>query len=424
MKIKTSVFKRPTREKKVRGAAEASTSKPVKVKGGWFYRLRFTDQTGKPTSVERGPFAYKSSAADARDDMARHLERRTISEINAGDRMTFGELAAHCSERIYKPAVIVEGKKIEGVRSYATAQNYIKLLKRFFGKMLIADITRESLHDYRVWRLKIGSQRPEVLKKGKMVPVKLATINRELGLMRTVMKYALHRGWVVKDVFAGAKVIEVAAEHARERILSHSEEQRLLAACEGERVTTYERTRLGRTEKIDAKVSVDNPALKAIILLAIDGGLRKGEILKLEWDDFDFANDQVRVLGTNTKTERPRYAPLSARAKSELEALRPVHPERPFPFADFKRSWATAKRIACIEDLHFHDLRATAITRWQQYGLPIGIASKPAGHTNIATTSKYYTNPDADVIRGFADTINRMQALHSIPLGNDGDGVN
>ena len=91
--------------------------------------------------------------------------------------------------------------------------------------------------------------------------------------------------------------------------------------------------------------------------------MRRGENFKFRWEDIDFDNNLIRVIGTNTKTERARLVPLSQRAKVELEKLREISPEKPLPFTDIKRSFATAKRLAGIEDLHFHDLRRTTVTR-------------------------------------------------------------
>jgi integrase len=57
--------------------------------------------------------------------------------------------------------------------------------------------------------------------------------------------------------------------------------------------------------------------LKAIIILALDSGMRRGEIFKLSWKDIDFDNGLIQVIGTNTKTERARLVPLSQRAKDD-----------------------------------------------------------------------------------------------------------
>ena len=97
---------------------------------------------------------------------------------------------------------------------------------------------------------------------------------------------------------------------------------RLLASCQGEREITYKRKIKGIEKKVRASISVDNPHLKAIIILALDSGLRRGKIFKLRWQDFDFDNKLIRIVGTRTKTERERIAPLSQRAKDELDKLR------------------------------------------------------------------------------------------------------
>ena len=398
MEIKTAIFKR----------------KSGKSKGKWTARLEYFDvEAGRMRTLERTK-DKKADASDERDRLINEL-KKSHGQIRTGERMTFDALADICEERFYKPAVIVEGRKIEGVRAYNTAQNHLTVLKEFFGQRRIGQITTESLRDYRRWRIKNGSRRPELKARNQFVPVKLATINRELSAMRRIMRYAYAQGWITKDIFFKAGVIDESAELERTRQLTEAEETRLLAACQGEREKTYTRTRFGKEETITAKVTVDNPHLKAMILLALDAGMRRGEILKLRWHEIDFRASLIHIVGTHTKTERPRFVPLTERVKAELYRVREFTPgDRPFPFADFKRSWATAKQIAGIEDLHFHDLRRSAITRWIMDGNPIALAGKIAGHTNIATTMKHYTSADADIIHSFTEKMNAKHA-ESIP---------
>ncbi len=407
MEIRAKVFKR----------------KAGKSKGKWIARIEYYDAVaGRSKTMERQT-DKRSNAIDERDRLTNEL-KKSHGQIQTGERMAFSRLADICGERFFKAAVIVEGRKIEGVRSYKTAQNYLTVLKQFFGKRLIGQLTTESLKDYRRWRLKNGSRRPEVLAKGEFVPVKLATINRELAAMRRMMRYAYSEGWITKDIFFQAKMVDTSGEMERTRRLSEAEEALLLTACQGMRETTYERTRFGKKETITAKITADNPHLKAIILLAIDSGMRRGEILKLRWKDIDFKAGLIRIVGTHTKTERERLAPLTTRAMTELYHVREFTPgDRPFPFLDFKRSWATAKEIAGITDLHFHDLRRTAITRWIMQGNPIALAGKIAGHTNLETTMKHYTSADADIVNGFTE---KMNAIHSqaIPETADSEFVN
>lgn len=399
--------------------AKVFKRKSGKSEGKWTARVSYSDPvTGEARTIEKA----KDRRIDAIDERNRLVNaiKKSHGGIREGERMTFERLADKCSELFYIRAVIVEGKKIEGVRSYATAQNYIKLLKGFFGKRRIGNLTTESLSEYRRWRLKNGSQRPEVLKSKSFVPVKLSTINRELSAMRRIMRYALSRGWITKDIFFNAKVIDTTADTERNRLLTKDEESRLLAACQGERQTTYTRKQSGRLQEVTANITVDNLHLKAIILLAVDAGMRRGEILKLRWQDIDFDANLIQIIGTHTKTEKERIAPLTERAKAELYRVRECTPgDMPFPFGNFKGSWTTAKRIAGIENLHFHDLRRTALTRWQTLGIPLAMAGKMAGHTNQQTTMKYYTATDADMIRDYAE---RMNAIHADAIAEAASG--
>lgn len=386
--------------------------------GKWVIRLEYFDYRKGAHRIMERQFDLRSEASDELGRLVNDV-KKTYGQIQNGERMTFKQLAETCANTIYQPAVIVEGHKIEGVRAHNTAKNHLTVLTEFFGDMLIGEITTESLFSYRRWRLKRGSRHPSTSDKETKVPIKLATVNRELSAMRRIMRVAYAKGWVTRDIFFKAEVIEEAAELERTRLLSQSEEVRLLEACQGTRIVTYERTRHGRTEKIAAEHSVDNPRLKAMILLALDAGMRRGEILKLKWQEIDFDAGLIRILGTNTKTQRERLAPLTDRVAEELRVIKPVEmSDRPFPFDDFKRSWATAKRLAGIEDLHFHDLRRTAITRWIQQGHPIALAGKVAGHSRIETTMKHYTGIDVETIRKLVDSMNAANGKAQILLAN------
>jgi len=378
--------------------AKVFKRKSGKSKGKWTARVSFYDPISGGTRTIEKARDKRAEAIDERDRLINEV-KKSFGGIREGERMTFARLTELCCKQFYKPAVIENGIKTEGVRSFASVQSALKNLNLYFGKRRIGEITTESLFDYRLRRKKQG--------------VKVATVNRELAAMRRMFRYAFSKGWIVRDIFFGSRAIVNSAENVRDRILTESEQERLLTACEGERAVTYTRIRFGKTETITARMTVNNPHLKAIILLAVDAGMRRGEILKLTWQDIDLEAGIVTVKASNTKTETERLAPLTERVKRELEHVRRFASSgetRPFPFVDFKRSWQTAKRVAGIHDLRFHDLRASAITRWQRDGLPLAIASKIAGHSNAKTTAKYYTSADAEIVQSLAETMNRKHA--------------
>lgn len=409
MDIKTSVFWRDAREKKTNRKASDGTPITAKVKGSYVFRIRYTDQDGKQCCRERGGFGKgeKSRCKDEMNRMVREIELSGGNDIT-GERMTFSQLADRCLKEFYKPAVIRDGKKIAGIKSWRTVTAQVERLRRYFGNRLVGSITTDSLFAYREYRMK---PQPPKRPGGPEIHLKAATINRELAAMRRMMRYALGNGWITRDIFYNAKVIQVSLEEPRDRILSASEETRLLAACTGTWSKPYERTRHGKTEALTATFSHDSWHLRALIILAVDTGMRKGELLKLEWQDIDFERGFVRVVSSNTKTERGRVVPLSARAIRELEAIRQLHndtnSDRPFPLLDVRGSFDRAKRLAGIDGLRFHDLRATAGDRMSKV-YPLATVAKILGHTQLQTTMKYYIGNEMDAVLDVKDWLDQQ----------------
>lgn len=397
MEFKTSIVKRGPRQK-FNKLKDGSRSE-ITVKGGWFYRINYVDLDGKPKTVERGPFDLKSHAKDA---MNAHLPtlQQTRGRSRDAELMTFNELADHCETKIFhEPEYVNDSdgnrERISGVRSWKSVRAQLVPLRAFFGNRKINTLTSDGLRDYRTHR------RKQTVKTKKGEPIKyvsVATVNREFSALRRILRYAKTKGWIVDDIFAGAGVIEVAKEKERKRILSPAEEIRLLAACQGEWTTEYTRTRKGKEEKLESTFTVDNKHLKAILILAIDSGMRRNEILSLSWKDIDFDTGMIKVLGTHTKTEKTRTVPLSERARVALEDVRAISPkEKIFPITTIKRSFATAKKLAGIQDLRFHDLRSTAASRMSK-AYPLTVVAKILGHASVSTTMKYYIANEAETL--------------------------
>lgn len=390
MKIKSKIFKRKT----------------GKSKGKWICRMEYFDSIeGRRRTIER-QFDSKGSASDFRNSKTYELNK-TNGQSEKGEKMTFDDLADKCEIRFYKKAEFAEGRKTSGVRSLTTARSQIKHLRKFFGKLPLSEITTETLDLYKSKRLSTVSPRT---KKS----VKLSTINRELSTMRRMTRYAFGKGWMLSDIFIDSNAIDTGAETERKRVLTTLEEKKLLDACTGTRTIEYERRKRNNPQekqKIRQVVSCEHPHLRAMIILALDSGMRRGEILKSRWQDYDFDNNLILIVATHTKTQTERLAPLSDRAKVELNNLREIEKsENPFPFKNLKRSFDTAKDVAGIKDLHFHDLRRTCISRWQKQGVPLGTAAKLAGHTQVQTTLKYYTASDAETVQEVAATINKFHS--------------
>lgn len=132
--------------------------------------------------------------------------------------------------------------------------------------------------------------------------------------------------------------------------------------------------------------------LEPIVLLALNTGMRRGEILNLKWSDFN--HGQLTVRGAGTKNQQSRVVPLNAEAKAVLntwesgsEWIFPGKEES--PITTIKRSWEGIRAKATLPNLRFHDLRHTFATRLLQRGADIKTVSALLGHQDIAVTARY-----------------------------------
>ena len=402
MRISQTVFKR--------GKSGGSVGR---VQNQWTLRLCHINEEGSKT-CKTWQYPTKQSAKDEiekrKAELVALVERkgRDLDEIK-----TFRQWAEYAKSDFYRPAVIKEGRKVAGIKAHRQTHILIDHLVACFGDKPLAKFTKYDLDRYKIWRLEQGDLRGE---KGKLKPkdrnpVTLSTVNRGLAILKHLLIEAHDAGLVPKNVTKGSRAIDADAENARTRTLTDSEERRLLGSCGGTRTIEYQR----KGKDLKLKVDGNNPYLKAVILLGLDSGMRRGEILKLEWKDLDFEAGVVNILGTHTKTQRTRTAPLTTRTAAELKALENFGEDgRIFPFNDFKRSWATALKVAKIEGLTFHDLRRTFVTRLQANGVSIGIASELAGHSRLETTQKHYTSIDNPaVVRDATARINAANEARS-----------
>lgn len=395
MKISQSIFNR--------GKQNGNTGRSKKT---WTLRLMHTDEQGQRTS-KTWQYGTKQDAKDAIEERKAELTAFVESKgLGLGDVKTFRQWAEYAKTSFYRPAVIKEGRKVAGIKGHAETHIFLNQMIEYFGNRPIAKFSKHDLDGYKLWRLAQGDLRGKAgkLEPKDRKPISLSSLNRQLRTLKHLLNEAYDAGLIAKNVTKGSKAIDADAETARNRTLTDAEEMRLLASCCGRRTIDYKR----KGKSVKATIGIDNPYLKAIIFLGLDSGMRRAEILTLDWKDVDFDKGIIKILGTHTKTQRVRSVPLTGRTKSELRSL----PNfgilgKIFPFNDFKRSWATALRVAKINGLNFHDLRRTFVTRLQTGGVSIGIAAELAGHSRLETTQKHYTSTDdVAIIQDAAARIN------------------
>ncbi len=129
--------------------------------------------------------------------------------------------------------------------------------------------------------------------------------------------------------------------------------------------------------------------MKPFILAALYTGMRKGELLKLRWQNVDSKKRQIKV--EKTKSKKVRFIPINSVLFDELEGLKLKRgtEQRVFPFWYIQKAWENARRRAGLEDLTLHDLRRTFGTRLLEAGVDIVTISKLYGHSSVLVTQRY-----------------------------------
>lgn len=157
-------------------------------------------------------------------------------------------------------------------------------------------------------------------------------------------------------------------------------------------LSTFERAyRSDRAEKIwlpehiEAFEAVASPELRLALTLALHTGQRQGDLLHLTWSGYDGRAITLR----QSKSRRSVYIPCTKALKATLDALprRSIHvltraDDSAWTRDAFKQAWSDAyARSGLTEDLHFHDIRGTAVTMLAEAGATVPEIATITGHS-------------------------------------------
>jgi integrase len=262
-----------------------------------------------------------------------------------------------------------------------TYKSCIQVLNDFFGQVKLSELTLERIEQFKITRSKAGAGP--------------ATINRNLAVLRRMLKLAARQRLIARSPFADDSVesLEERKFRRRPRIITFEEEQRILGNA--------------------------RPLLKALIVLLVETGLRVGkEALPLKWADIDFADNVIHVRESKTFAGR-RVLPMSSFCVTELLQWKTLMgPDfSPFVFPNpsnpanhlksVRKPWATALKDAKIDFFRIYDLRANFASRLSASGNSDNLVAGVIGHSTTSIVQTY-----AKVVDEYRrDAIRKLEAF-------------
>lgn len=208
--------------------------------------------------------------------------------------------------------------------------------------------------------------RAERLKK-----VKPGTINRQFGIIRHAFDIAMREWDIPLRENPLAKLKKLKVNDARSR-----------------------RMTLEEWEAIKKAATVcRNPFIMPLIQLALETAMRRGELLVMKWEHIDF--ESRTILIPVTKNGHSRIIPLTGEAIRILNKIQdPKEADSKYVFSGVTGNaanhvWDRIIERAHIENLHFHDLRHEAISRFFERGLSLPEVALISGHRDFRMLFRY-----------------------------------
>jgi integrase len=267
-----------------------------------------------------------------------------------------------------------------------TAANTLEKLHRLFRTWYaepLASITAERIELWKARRLSTG-RRP-------------TTVLRDLFTLSSVLGRAVKVGELPTNPIRRVDKPRFD-RRPKVRFLDDAEESRLRNALQerdlemrGARDSANVRRRQ-RDEDLLPALPHFGDHLTVAVLLSMNTGLRRGELLKLRWRSIDFNRQLLTVEGPDSKTRQTRHVPLNTEAMSILRRWHEQISGGSRVFAvttSFKTAWLHALKRAKIAKFRWHDLRHHFASRLVQRGVPLNTVRDLLGHSSIAMSLRY-----------------------------------
>ena len=335
-------------ETRRRRSRSVSVCKRKQADGQLGYAIRWRDRTGRRRceKVDGGLKDARQRAADKE------------KEVNG-----YGEISEISWEGFVKEHLeAIRADVTAGARSENYYADHKRTLDRFRNSatVYLSDLRVADVEGFYRVRLQTG--------------LSISSANRELRTLKAVLSHALKLNYLAANPAKGVSIVKAAL--SPRRVLSRDEWEKLLAACS------------------------DNYS-KALVHVTLTTGMRRAELLNLQWQDVDLSTGRVEVVsrdGFKTKSRKNRITSTDIEGCRLLAWIRERHPEAKRVFMDTGGRLTRGKvekglkklcKAAGIPRCGLHDLRRTSLTMLA-CKLPAFALQQRAGHVSPSTTADYY----------------------------------
>ncbi len=255
-------------------------------------------------------------------------------------------------------------KRTAHLKSQSTLKYCLETIERHFAGRCTSTITEKDIDDFIITRREVPT-RWKTRRAG-------GTVNREVSCLRAVLTMAVRQGMMSRNPASRPRMLP--ENRGRLRYLSIEEAALLL----------------------DLAKKTASKDIFTLILVALDTGMRRGEIFNIHREDLDFKNNQIWVRAPKNGT--PRYVPMTARVRDVLNK-RPRRIDTEYVFAGripgkhlsngIREVFVTLCQRAGIKDFRFHDLRHTFASHLAMAGVPLHAIGQILGHKTPSMTARY-----------------------------------
>jgi integrase len=267
-----------------------------------------------------------------------------------------------------------------------TAANTLEKLHRLFRTWYpepLTAITVERIESWKARRLNEGRN--------------AATVLRDLFTLSSVLRRAVKAGELTDNPVRRVDKSRID-RRGKVRFLDQAEESQLRnalmerdAEMQNLRTVANDRGQKRHRRLLPPRMHFGDHLTPAV-LLSMNTGLRRGEVLKLGWASVDFDRRLLTVEGRNAKNRQTRHVPLNEEALSVLKRWREQSGTGTRIFGmttGFRTAWNKLLTRARISKFRWHDLRHHFASRLVRRRVPLNTVRDLLGHGSVAISLRY-----------------------------------